>query len=59
MDRYMPAYKAYLPKLYNQGPPGAEADRVLMIEITETRALAASQPPLPSVPDMKAAPLPV
>ena len=47
VDRYMPAYHAYLPQLYEQGPAGSEPGKVLMIEISETRQLAPAQPPLP------------
>ena len=47
VDRYMPAYNAYLPQLYSAGPPGSHPDKVLMIEISETRQLASAQPSLP------------
>ena len=47
MDRYMPAYEAYLPAMYEKGPAGAKPEKVLMFEINEHRQLAPHQPPLP------------
>lgn len=47
VDCYMPAYKAYLPGMYSQGPTTAEAGRVLMLEIDEHRGLVSEQPPCP------------
>ncbi|KAG6532183.1 hypothetical protein ZIOFF_006022 [Zingiber officinale] len=37
VSRYLPAYKAYLPTLYAQGPKGLDPDRLLVIEIDEER----------------------
>ena len=44
VDRYMPAYKAYLPRLYSEGPDRSQAGRALIIEIDEGRGLLALQP---------------
>lgn len=44
VDRYMPAYKAYLPGLYSKGPTTARPGHVLTIAINERRGLAAEQP---------------
>ncbi|KAL7180132.1 hypothetical protein ACSBR1_043365 [Camellia fascicularis] len=37
VSRYLPAYKAYLPTLYSEGPTGADPDNRLLIEINEGR----------------------
>jgi D-glycerate 3-kinase len=37
VSRYLPGYKAYLPKLYSEGPSGADPNHVLVIEIDEGR----------------------
>ncbi|KAL8153353.1 hypothetical protein V2J09_011113 [Rumex salicifolius] len=37
VSRYLPAYKAYLPTLYSEGPKGSEPDHLLMVEIDEAR----------------------
>lgn len=37
VSRYLPAYKAYLPTLYTEGPMGLDPDRLLVIEIDEER----------------------
>ncbi|XP_074564738.1 D-glycerate 3-kinase, chloroplastic [Curcuma longa] len=37
VSRYLPAYKAYLPTLYAEGPKGLHPDRVLVIDIDEER----------------------
>lgn len=37
VSRYLPAYKAYLPTLYSEGPEGLDPDRLLVIEIDEER----------------------
>ncbi|CAH8355918.1 unnamed protein product [Eruca vesicaria subsp. sativa] len=37
VSRYLPAYKAYLPTLYAEGPSGSDPDRVLAIDIDEER----------------------
>ncbi|CAA7019958.1 unnamed protein product [Microthlaspi erraticum] len=37
VSRYLPAYKAYLPTLYSEGPSGSDPDRVLAIDIDEER----------------------
>ena len=44
VDRYMPAYLAYLPSLYARGPTTAQPGRLLMVEVDEHRALAKQQP---------------
>ena len=37
VDRYMPAYKAYLPDLYASGPTTSSKDKMLEIHIDESR----------------------
>lgn len=37
VSRYLPAYKAYLPTLYSEGPNGSDPERLLVIEIDEGR----------------------
>uniref|UniRef100_A0A7C8Z4X4 Glycerate 3-kinase n=1 Tax=Opuntia streptacantha TaxID=393608 RepID=A0A7C8Z4X4_OPUST len=37
VSRYLPAYNAYLPTLYSEGPNGSDPNRTLMIEIDEGR----------------------
>ncbi|KAK6912122.1 Phosphoribulokinase/uridine kinase [Dillenia turbinata] len=37
VSRYLPAYFAYLPTLYSEGPNGSDPERVLVIEIDEGR----------------------
>ncbi|KAG0607984.1 hypothetical protein M758_8G069100 [Ceratodon purpureus] len=37
VSRYMPAYKAYLPSLYAQGPKSAKKEHTLMLQIDENR----------------------
>lgn len=37
VSRYLPAYKAYLPVLYSEGPNGLDSDRLLVVEIDEER----------------------
>nr|VDD00008.1 unnamed protein product [Brassica rapa] len=37
VSRYLPAYKAYLPTLYEEGPSGSDPERVLAIDIDEER----------------------
>ncbi|KAK9677165.1 hypothetical protein RND81_11G125100 [Saponaria officinalis] len=37
VSRYLPAYKAYLPTLYSEGPSGSDPKRTLVIEIDEGR----------------------
>ncbi|XP_073007221.1 D-glycerate 3-kinase, chloroplastic [Typha latifolia] len=37
VSRYLPAYKAYLPTLYAEGPNGMDPDRLLVIDIDEER----------------------
>lgn len=44
VDRYMPAYHAYLPGMYARGPTTARAGHVLVVQINETRSLTAEQP---------------
>ena len=38
-ERFQPAYRAYLPKLYSSPPPLATEDRVLRIKIAKDRSL--------------------
>ena len=44
VDRYMPAYRAYLPPLYKDGPTTAQPGKLLVIEIDDSRAPIAQQP---------------
>ncbi|CAN1234917.1 D-glycerate 3-kinase, chloroplastic [Linum perenne] len=37
VSRYLPAYKAYLPTLYAEGPKGSVPENLLVIEIDEAR----------------------
>ncbi|XP_066314750.1 D-glycerate 3-kinase, chloroplastic-like isoform X4 [Miscanthus floridulus] len=37
VSRYLPAYHAYLPKLYKEGPNGSKPDHLLVIDIDEGR----------------------
>ncbi|KAK9014056.1 hypothetical protein V6N11_005228 [Hibiscus sabdariffa] len=37
VSRYLPAYKAYLPTLYSEGPNGSDPKHLLLIEIDEGR----------------------
>lgn len=37
VSRYLPAYNAYLPTLYSEGPNGSDPERLLVIEIDEGR----------------------
>ncbi|MCH90569.1 D-glycerate 3-kinase, partial [Trifolium medium] len=37
VSRYLPAYNAYLPTLYSQGPNGSDPQHLLTIEIDEKR----------------------
>ncbi|PIN01612.1 putative kinase [Handroanthus impetiginosus] len=37
VSRYLPAYKAYLPTLYAEGPNGSDPDHSLVVEIDEGR----------------------
>ncbi|CAN6456276.1 unnamed protein product [Victoria cruziana] len=43
VSRYMPAYKAYLPTLYSDGPCGADKNHLLVVEIDEDRNPVYSQ----------------
>jgi hypothetical protein len=36
-SRFQPAYRAYLPQLYKEGPPGAKEEATLRIRIDESR----------------------
>ncbi|BDA43365.1 D-glycerate 3-kinase, chloroplastic [Coccomyxa sp. Obi] len=47
VDRYMPAYKAYLPRMYSEGPTTAKAGHLLMLEIDQQRGLTTQQPECP------------
>ncbi|KAK4428061.1 D-glycerate 3-kinase, chloroplastic [Sesamum alatum] len=37
VSRYLPAYKAYLPTLYAEGPNGSDPEHLLVVEIDEGR----------------------
>ena len=37
VSRYLPAYNAYLPTLYSEGPSGSDPQHLLNIEIDEKR----------------------
>ncbi|XP_039117359.1 D-glycerate 3-kinase, chloroplastic [Dioscorea cayenensis subsp. rotundata] len=37
VSRYLPAYKAYLPTLYSEGPRGLNPDRLLVVDIDDER----------------------
>ena len=37
VSRYLPAYKAYLPSLYSEGPNESDPEHLLVIEIDEGR----------------------
>ncbi|KAJ4958223.1 hypothetical protein NE237_025334 [Protea cynaroides] len=37
VSRYLPAYKAYLPTLYSEGPNGSDPKHLLLVEIDEER----------------------
>jgi D-glycerate 3-kinase len=47
VSRYLPAYGAYLPSLYAQGPTTARAGRTLVVEVDARRSPVAEQKPLP------------
>lgn len=40
VNRYMPAYQAYLPGMYENGPSTGKEGKVLMFEIDESRGLS-------------------
>lgn len=44
VSRYIPAYTAYLPSLYAQGPTTAQAGRSLIIQVDQKRSPMAQQP---------------
>ncbi|XP_034197239.1 D-glycerate 3-kinase, chloroplastic [Prunus dulcis] len=37
VSRYLPAYNAYLPTLYSEGPEGSDPKRLILVEIDEGR----------------------
>lgn len=46
---YMPAYKAYLPGMYSNGPSTGRGDNVVTFEIDESRGLMKNpDSPLPA-----------
>ncbi|KAK9829318.1 hypothetical protein WJX72_005180 [[Myrmecia] bisecta] len=45
VDRYMPAYKAYLPGLYTKGPTTAQPGKLLVVAVDRNRGLVPQQPP--------------
>ena len=45
VHRFMPAYRAYLPALYAQGPTTARPGRLLVVEVDEGRQPVQQQPP--------------
>ena len=44
VDRYMPAYKHYLPGLYAHGPTTKQPGKVLTLQIDKSRQLTKEQP---------------
>ncbi|KAL4425715.1 hypothetical protein ABPG75_009731 [Micractinium tetrahymenae] len=44
VDRFMPAYRAYLPGLYAAGPTTARPGRLLVVQVDEGREPVAAQP---------------
>lgn len=44
VDRFMPAYRCYLPGLYAQGPTTARPGRLLVVEVGEGRDVVPAQP---------------
>lgn len=44
VDRFMPAYRCYLPGLYGQGPTTARPGHLLVVEVDEGREPVAQQP---------------
>lgn len=44
VSRYMPAYTAYLPGLYAEGPTTARAGHTLIIEVDQSRSPVPHQP---------------
>lgn len=44
VSRYIPAYQAYLPGLYEHGPTTAQPDHTFIIEVDQNRAPVAHQP---------------
>ncbi len=44
VDRFMPAYRCYLPGLYGQGPTTARSGHLLVVEVDEGREPVAQQP---------------
>jgi D-glycerate 3-kinase len=44
VDRFMPAYRCYLPGLYADGPTTAQPGALLVVEVDEGRSPAAVQP---------------
>ena len=47
VDRFMPAYRAYLPGLYKNGPTTAAPGKLLVVAVDKARAPVAEQPPPP------------
>ena len=43
VERYMPAYRAYLPELYAKGPTTCKEGRTLVVEVDEQRRLVAAE----------------
>ena len=44
VDRFMPAYRLYLPGLYRSGPTTAAPGRLLVVEVDAGRDPVAAQP---------------
>ena len=44
VSRFMPAYQAYLPRLYARGPTTCRKGKTLVIEVDENRSPVAQQP---------------
>lgn len=44
VDRFLPAYEAYLPGSAERGPPGSERGQVLVVGVEDDRSLSREQP---------------
>lgn len=44
VDRFLPAYEAYLPGAAERGPPGCREGRVLVVGVEDDRSLSREQP---------------
>ena len=48
VDRFLPAYEAYLPGAAERGPPGSRKGRVLVVGVEDDRSLSRRQPGPPT-----------